>query len=64
MTGVYISDCNWVVEDEVRDGVHNLPEWNQFLRFLDEYFIVDNGKSRVLTGGRYGCAQYSMQYHN
>ena len=64
MTGIFISDMVWSVEDEMKDGLDRTSEWFLFLKFLDEYFCVEQTKDRVLTGGRYGCAQYSMIYFN
>jgi hypothetical protein len=33
-------------------------EWQHFVKFLNEFF--DGNKNTTLTGGRYGCAQYSI----
>jgi len=41
MTGIFISDMVWSVEDEMKDGLDRTSEWFLLLKFVDEYFCVE-----------------------
>ncbi|KAM3134972.1 hypothetical protein pb186bvf_012972 [Paramecium bursaria] len=60
--GIYIAGQNWNVEDEYINDLDKKQEWFIFDDFLKEFFSIatrDNNR-KLLKGGRYGCAQFSI----
>lgn len=43
------------VEDEVIENLEKRPEWALFVDFLKDFFS-QRDKTKLLKGGRYGCA--------